>query len=401
MFDRKKVLVLGLGLFQVSSIQKIKEQGYFVIGLDSNPYSEGISLCDEYHQLDRFEMWEIIKLLEKTNNLDILRCVSFCSDAAFLPMVEINRHLGIPTMPLETAELSVNKNLQRERLFEKNLNNSFFYKVHDVDSVKGKFQFPLIVKPVDSSGSRGVNVVINETELKTAINKALSASNSKECLIEQLIIGREYTFDGFYIEEEVVVLAIAEKFKPLGSLTVSKELLYWSENAVNLEQSFKELIGKYLKGIKNNFIFHAEIILENKSQSPYLVELSFRSGGFGIYDKILPRVSGVDVVSVGLNLLMGLTIPKFEVDRESAMLNFVLSSPGKLESVDISNKLMSEIPTNSFEVNYLKELGTIFGAVESDSDRFAAIYTYGKDWKEALSISKQIEYSINLSVSPC
>ena len=182
----RKLLLLGGSSQQVIAIERAKEQGYYTVLCDYLPDNPGQFVADKSYQISTTDKDAI---LEVAINEKIEGIVAYSSDPAAPTVAYVAERLGLPGIPYRIAECFCNKG-QFRRFLEKNWfdvppNIVVDAKEDDVD-LRG-LSFPIIVKPVDSSGSKGVSVVREKEEVGAAFKFAAEYSKSQKLVVEKFI----------------------------------------------------------------------------------------------------------------------------------------------------------------------------------------------------------------------
>lgn len=154
----KKILLLGGSLFQIPSIKTAKKMGYHTIVCDFLPDNPGQHFADEYYQTSTTDKDAILALSRKLN-IDGIVC--YASDPAAPTAAYVAEKMGFPTSPYKSVELLSNKDKFREFLAAHHFHvpRAKGYAYEEFDQMMKEiedFHFPVMVKPVDSSGSKGV-----------------------------------------------------------------------------------------------------------------------------------------------------------------------------------------------------------------------------------------------------
>ena len=157
----KAVIFVTAGRWQVPAIKMSMELGFHSIAIDSNPDAPGLKVADHSIIAELDDIKEIIKSIDSLA-IVVVGVLSYCSEIGVLTASIIRDHyrLGFPNP--EQVLIFLDKSLQRKKLDEEGFINpkwQVINKVKDIDFEVKNFKFPLVVKPPDSSGSRGVSVV--------------------------------------------------------------------------------------------------------------------------------------------------------------------------------------------------------------------------------------------------
>lgn len=298
----KRLIILGTNEYQNPLIIRAKELGYetHVFGWKTGAIGE--RTADVYHNIDIMDyeiLWEEVK---KINPCGV---ASIASELAMHPMNYLLRKMGIPCNSLKTEKIATNKYLMRCVMNEAGIDGPRFALVEkDFDKKCLKnFEYPLIIKPVDLSSSRGVMKINSEENLEEAIEYALGWSKVKQAIIEEFIDGKEYSGESIAYKGKYKLLAITEK-KTTGAphfvetghkqpAELSPELIKKVEDT--LYCAFASI------GIEYGAV-HPEFRITEKGRICFM-EIGARMGGDCIGSDLVPISTGYDymgmVISIG------------------------------------------------------------------------------------------------------
>lgn len=398
-----KVLVVGAGEYQVSGIKKLKEQNYYVIALDGNAKAVGQNYADEFHHIDIKESSEVIALVNE-HEWELLSCMSFCSDIPLRTVGKVNDLFKLKGITESQALVSTNKFRQREVLKEINLPYPNWRIVDSENySLKNNSNFsdiayPCIVKPIDGSGSRGVSLVYNEQELHILLKEAFKNTNYESLvIIEEFIEGIEFTIESMIHNGEVQMLAISEKGKPIGNFTVSTELFYNSPLTKKMEKDILGVVNPFLMACGfNNTICHTEVIYSFDDQKIYIVETATRSGGFGIFDKILPKITGLDIVACTIDAMLGKVVDFQNMKKRNCLLRFFTGNQGTIKRIVVEDSYLEHL--KEIEYGFFLKEGDEAKSLTTDGARLGYLLSYGDTWQETLSKAGLIDYAIRFEI---
>ena len=312
----KKILMLGGSLYQTYAIKEAKRLGYYVITCDYLPENPGHQFADEYHNVSTTDKEAVLALAKE---LHIDGVVAYASDPAAPTAAYVAEKLGLPTSPYKSVEILSNKDLFREFLQK----NHFtcpkamgFTTYEDALAHIDEFKLPVMVKPVDSSGSKGINKMTDKSKLKDYVEEALSYSRGKRFLIEEFIVkkGHQISGDAFSVDGKLVFHCLGNEFydpncdkdfAPLGECWPFRMQHKYIED---LEGQLQRLIT--LLNMKSN-AYNVEAIV-GEDDRVYLLELGARSGG-SLIPQVIEYATGVNMVAWVVKAAMGeLTIDEVQ-----------------------------------------------------------------------------------------
>ncbi len=395
----KTLLVIGAGKYQLPGIIKAKKMGLTVIATDYDPKAIGFEYCDIFHIIDVKDKEENLKIAKKYR---INGVVSFATEIAVPTVAYIAEQLNLPGIDYETSLNATNKLRMREIFKKANIPSVEFFEINSLKSLFDAINiigFPAVLKPSDSSGSRGVTVLHSIGEVPDSFNRAISYGNSKskECILEEFFEGIECTIEGFSYKGNHSILAISEKKKPDTKYRVATELFYPPTFRGEIIEKIKSTVTSALDalGIENGMT-HSEIIV-NEEGNLIIVEVAARGGGFGISNIIIEQITGFDPISSLIMLSIGEEIKVDIKSHNSAILKFYAPNPGILEEIQGREKLKS-IPNTTVEF-FIYE-SEIIPTLMTDGSRTASIISWGKNREQVNFQVKQVEDTINFKISP-
>ena len=304
----KKILMLGGSTSQVCAIKKAKEMGYYVIICDYLSDNPGQYVADEFYLVSTTDKEKVLELA-KTLDLDAVVC--YASDPAAETAAYVCEHLGLPTNPYESVRILSNKHLFREYLRD----NGFcvpqamgFETVDEALQNIGGFKFPVMVKPVDSSGSKGVNKIAHPDELPEAFADAMQYSRCKKVIVEEFIHKKGYQIsgDGFTVDGKLVFCCLGNEYY---SVAAGKDYVPLGEcwPSVLDEALLSKIRGELQRLITSlgmrTGAYNIEVILDQED-NVYILELGARNGG-SLIPQIIKYATGVDMVEYTIKAALG------------------------------------------------------------------------------------------------
>lgn len=391
------VLVVGAGIHQVPGILKLKEKGHYVIAVDGAADAEGKDSADEFYAVDIKDSEAILSLLAR-NNLIIDSAMCFSTEIALRTVADINERLGLVGLNMKEVLVATDKVAQREVLKSSGLPTPGFKEFRKGDDLSSldKLRIPVVVKPTDNAGSRGVTIVREKDKLAEVIDESLKESKyDSKVVVEEFVPGLEFTVEALIIDGEVNILGISEKKKPINNFTVSVELFYNSPFVESHRDEIEAIIKPFLINCGfNNTITHTEIIYSYIDHLFYVVETTVRSGGFHIFDKILPVITGLDIIGITVDTLLGEKPLLGKIEKRPGILGFFYNNFGVIKSISIVD---TALPKDVEYGLFVKE-GEIIKDLSTDGSRLGYYVTFGNNWREAYSKAREIEYAVKFEI---
>ena len=351
---QRSILMLGGSRQQVVAIEKAKELGFRTVLCDYLPDNPGQHSADVFYQESTTDRELILEIAHRENVSGVL---AYSSDPASPTAGYVAEAMGLPTNPLVAIETMSEKHLFRAFLKEAGLpcpQAAPFPEDAPVgevaDLVKG-FRFPVVVKPTDSSGSKGVTVLDDLTVLDAAIAHASEFSRNGILICEEYI---RKTFphviggDIFVVDGEVRFWGLMSCLRDdgLGGLVpVGKKVP--SGLSAEENDAVKDVLQRLVTALGVRFgELNVEVIL-GEGGMPYVLELGSRAGG-NMIPVQLSDASGVDLVAANVLCAMGEDPGDISWDSaecEGAYATYVLHSgaEGSFQGIEKSDAIAPHV----------------------------------------------------------
>lgn len=344
----KKLMNLGGNYFQMTLVKRAKEMGVYVIDVDYLPDNPAHKYADEYHNIS---IADKEKVLELAQALQIDGIVSYASDVGAPTAAYVAEKMGLPTNPFDAVMLMVHKHLFHPFLKENGFYGPRIQEIISEDELIKFFesvQGDIIVKPVDSSGSKGVCRVSSNEQISQAYAEALKYSRGEKVVAEEFIQRKGYQIagDAFVVNGIIKVFGLAnehfdEQCNPLVPIGESFPVKL-SETEI---QAARDEIQRAITvlGIKNGAI-NLDFMFTT-SGDIFIIELGPRNGGNLITDTIMCS-SGMDLAEYTIKSALGEDISTLsERPMKKCVSSYIWHScyDGIFESIEISDELQRKI----------------------------------------------------------
>lgn len=347
MKPKKKILLLGGSAQQVPAIEKAKKMGYETILIDYLKDNPGQYVADKWYHESTTDVEKVIDIAIKEKVEGIL---AYASDPAALPAAIAAERLGLPTNPAKSVEILGIKHKFRKFLKDNGFPSPEIYIFNPADDIKEiknnlqKLKFPIVIKPTDSSGSKGVSFLDDLSSLENAITHADEYSRNK------ILIAEEFIERGFpdviggdiFVENGQITL-----FGEMAALREDKgkSLIPVGEKYPNglTDRQRKNVYAELQKIVTALGVLNGELnieILVDKNDVPHFLELGPRAGGNMIPIQ-LSDIYGVDLIEANIKAAMGEPVMLKPREPEESFMTYVLHSDkdGVFESVEFSPEI--------------------------------------------------------------
>lgn len=307
----KKILLLGGSAQQVVAIKAARNLGYYTILCDFLPDNSGQYVADKFYLVSTTDKNAVLEVAQKEQIDGVL---AYASDPAAPTAAYIAEKLGLPGNPYRSVEILCNKDQFRKFLLENGFSApkaTGYSFAEDALKDKTSYEYPIIIKPVDSSGSKGATVLYSENGLVDALEFAFSFSRCHRIIVERFIEKKHpYLIGGdIFIEDGKVVLwglmncHRDSHVNPLVPIGKSYPLQLDNEDVKHVKYTLSSMIEKL--GIRNGSM-NVELVVD-KSNRVWPIDVGPRSGGNMIPD-ILGDMFGVNIAEMSVESAMGTTI---------------------------------------------------------------------------------------------
>ncbi|MCX6237716.1 MAG: ATP-grasp domain-containing protein [Bacteroidia bacterium] len=384
------LVAVTAGRWQSHGIKEAKAAGLKVIAIDEDPDAEGFHYADLSFNLDFNDFHNVVRTLRGLDK-NIRGAVSFCSEAGMFLAALLCEEFNCPGICVEMCKKLTNKAMQRKIWSESGIPGPIWKVCLDqketIDNISS-FEFPLIIKPTDSSGSRGVTKIENYNDVKEAVENAFKFSKSGQVLLESYMDGTEFTIEVFADRGRIHVLAVTEKKKVEGTRgTVASELATPQRSRNVIEQISNTVISAFTALHYTDGPGHAEIILQNNGNIG-LVEVAGRGGGFMVFDRFVPAASGINIARLTALQAVGIPIGEIERTEKSVVLRFFPSRPGTLLSI---NGFADANQIEGVEASPFVKIGDHFHHAVADGDRLGYILSIASNPTQAQELADLAE----------
>lgn len=400
----KTVLFLGAGRHQRAAIRRAKELGLRVAAIDGNPDALGLQDADVAEVVNFVEIPKAIAFAEKIRPDGVL---TITSDRAVVAVAAVAETLGLPGIGVDVAVGLTHKVEMRRRLERAGIPQPRFGSARTPDEARAaavRVGFPLVIKPADSGGQRGVFRVESEDELVARFPESLELSRGGEVIVEEFVEGMEMNAMAVVRDGEVIPLTLSDRHRPPGSgFAVGWIHAYPASLNGTGTAAAEAMIEKTLLelGLRNGIGFPQ--LIAHPDGRVLMIEVAARIPGGQMADLVRHAV-GVDLVEVALRFALGepvpdaLCRPKF---RQPVAIRFFTAQPGPLpvgrvRSAANLDKVLAAPGVVQAE-SYIVP-GEVIRPVQRDGDRRGYVVAVGATGREALERSERAAALVEVEV---
>lgn len=347
---QKRIMLLGGIRYLLPVIKAAHEQGYYVITADYIPDNIAHKFSDEYVNVSIIDKEAVLKVAREKQIDGIM---SFGVDPGVVSASYVQNQMGLPSFgPFESVEILQNKDKFRAFLTEHGFNvpkAKGYNRAEDAMADAAIWDYPIIVKPTDAAGSKGVTRVDNAEQLETAVDYAFEKSISGHIIIEDFIekAGCSSDTDSMSVDGKLVFTSFcAQRFdinasNPYTPAAYSWPSTFTAEQEAYLTYEIQRLIT--LLGLKT-VVYNIETRIGTNGK-PYIMELAPRGGGNRLCE-MLRYATGVDMITAITRAMVGDPIePIAQKPYNGHWAEIILHADkdGVYDHLEISKDLPAEI----------------------------------------------------------
>ena len=275
---KKTLLILNGGHSEIPLIQAGKNLGFHVVTTGNVPDFPGHSYADEYHRADYSDKEAVLELAKKLNISAICSCAN---DFGIITAAYVAEKLNLPGHDsFDTTYKLHHKDTFRHITKKYGIHSPIARDFSSVDAAveaKNSFEYPVIVKPVDLTGGKGVSRADNAEEFKRAAEKAFNMTRCGNIVVEPFLTGTLHSFSTFVVKQKIVAYFSDNEYTYKNPYLISSS----AGPATAIESSLKILIADMEKLAHElnlvDGVFHAQYILNGGK--PYIIETTRRCSG--------------------------------------------------------------------------------------------------------------------------
>lgn len=360
---KAKLIIIGASYLQVPLICKARQMQIETHVFAWEKGAVGRSYCDYFYPISIIEKEAI---LERAAEIHPDGIVSIASDLAMVTVNYVAGKLGLIGNSVDVTARTTNKHLMRQRLTAGGLPCPGFMLVDTpADAERCHFNPPLIVKPTDRSGSRGVTKVLHLNDLPSAIERAIAESLEKRALIEEFVEGREISVESLSWKGNHHFLAITDKVTSGAPYFVETQQHQPSTLPADVCDAARDIVQRALTCLGVEFgASHSELLV-TADQKLYIVEIGARMGGDLIGSHLVELSTGYDFTRGVIEVAMGRFAPVARTREQCAGIYFLTAPPGIVTRIDDETACDTQIVQKDVFV----KPGDVVAAVRESADR--------------------------------
>lgn len=393
----KKIMILAGGNDQAALIKELKHHfngDVETILLDMLSNVKAKPFADRFMQISTMDRDAVLKAAQE-ENIDYI--LTACGDQPLSTMAYVSAKMGLPCYLSEDDVRDLtNKIYMKRKMIENGIPTSKFHVIQNLDDYVNldEFEWPLIVKPVDSNGSKGVKKVERREDFRVLLKEAMSYSLTKKAIVEEFKAGEELSVD-VYVEGSTAKILMVTTSKKIQENKDSFTILQ-SEYPPRIPYS-ETRIHEIVQKIVNAFELHDTPLLVQmitNGDDYNVVEFSARMGGGSKYH-IIEVLTGVNIMGVYVDMVMGKR-PSVSPEKKwnNALMCYVYCTPGIFSELSGFDEMCKEGLMHSYFTYKMPDSEIIKST--TSSDRVAGFLVVGNSQDDVENKLKRINDAVKV-----
>jgi biotin carboxylase len=397
----KTILFISAGIESIPGIKLANEMGYHTVATDKNKNAPGFQFSNDKIIASTYDIKETLAEVIKyhKNNKSINGVISIAADVP-MTVSSVAEKLGLACNSLSTSILSSDKIKMKEVFKNNKVPTPEFRQINSYKefiNICNNWSFPLIIKPSDSRGARGVLQINEKVDLKWAYDHSLSYSSSKKLIVEKYILGPQISTESIIYNGTCTTVGFSDRNYEY----LEKYFPHIIENGGDLPASLSKSqeieINNIIKNAAHSLgvergVVKGDIVISNGE--PIIIEMATRLSGGYFCSHEIPLSTGVDFVGNAIKIAMGENInikdlyPKFS---KNICQRYIFPKEGKIKKINGLELLKQKKDIEFFKM-FIKN-NDIIKNYTSHISRAGVIIASGNSRQEAI---KNVEEAVKL-----
>ena len=299
----KKLAIIGGSYLQLPIVKKAKDMGIEIHCFSWRNGAICADVADFFYPISIIEKEEILKMFQE---IEIDGITTIASDTAVVTVNYVASRMGLRSNPDEYSEVTTNKYKMRQCFMDNDVPSPKFALVDNDNHYQiSGFKFPLIVKPTDRSGSRGVEKVLDPVQLEEAIIRARKESFEHKAIIEEFVTGREVSVESISYQGKHYILQITDKVTTGAPFFVELEHHQPSSLPEDIKLRIRDIVLHALDALHIKYgASHSELKITEDGDIK-VIEIGARMGGDFIGSNLVQLSTGYDFLKGVIEVALG------------------------------------------------------------------------------------------------
>ena len=398
MTSGRTLWIVSGGAEAVPGIQRARAMGLHVVVSDMNPAAPGFAAADEAVVANTYDVDETVAAAvayHRTKRpIDGIMCM-----AADVPLTvaSVAAALNLPGIPVEAARLAADKLAMKQAFARAGIPIPWYQAIASIDELRAAIAergFPLVLKPVDGRGARGVLRLTGRTDLAWAFAHATSQSRRGGVMVEEYLAGPQISTEGLLVAGEGTTCGFIDRnyehletFAPYivenGGEQPSALPLPAQRQISNVAMDAGRAMGIVSGNVKGDMVW--------TDRGPYVIEIAARlSGGWMSTDQI-PLGTDVDLIGCSIRLALGEKVPAEDIRprwHRGVAIRYFFPSPGRVTAIE-GAEAFARVPW-VHRLGFFVEPGELVQPITDHTKRAGFVITTGATREEAVDRAQSV-----------
>ncbi len=402
--QKETVLLLGAGADQLFAICTAKSMGLHVLTVDINPDAPGFALADDHAVISTKDVAALKKYIDDYRDKGHYISGVFVMGSDIPHVVAaLAEHIGTPSISMESALLTTHKYEMKCRFRDRGIPVPWFKLVNSPDElceIVNERGYPLIIKPVDRSGARGVFRLTEKDDPHSLFDKSLSESFCGQVMVEEYLDGPQISTETIMYKGRAYTPGFVDRNYEMREVYAPHiiENGGWAPSTVTLEErtAVEDLVEKAALALDvTDGVVKGDVVRTNKG--PFIIEMAARLSGGDLCESLVPLSTGVNYVETAARIAMNKD-PELENLKpkfcQAVVNRYFFPEPGRLVRVEGVEDVLNKEWIKKLEFWY--EAGDLVPSPVNHAKRFGVFVAVGASRQEVDERAEWVYRTINI-----
>jgi len=404
----KALWIVGGGIETVPGILLAKQMGLHVVVSDVNPQAPGLRIADDAVIASTYDIETTVEAARiyhrDTRPIDGVMCIA--SDVP-LTVASVADALGLPGIPIDVARCAMDKLAMKHKFLSDGIPVPWFTSIESalqLQQVVRREQYPLVLKPVDSRGARGVLRLTPDVDLEWAYQFSQNHSPTGRVMIEQYLSGAQISTESMVLGSVVHTPCLADRNYEFLDQFAPYMIENGSDSPSSLSPSVQQLVRNVAReaalslGITNGVAKGDIVVHEGK---PYVIEMAARLSGGYLCSHQIPHSTGVDFLGQAIRLALGEKPNPIDLQprfQRWVSKRYLFPEPGRVVKISGTDRIQKRRGILHWEVRV--KVGDVQGPIDCHPARAGVVIAEGKTREEAIGRAAAAVRNIRIETAP-
>jgi len=401
---KRTLWIVSGGAEAVPGIERARAMGLHVVVSDMNPSAPGFAVADDTVVANTYDVDETVAAASKyhkgTRPIDGIMCM-----AADVPLTvaSVAAALNLPGIPVESARLAADKLAMKQAFARAGIPIPWYQAIASLDELRAAIAergLPLVLKPVDGRGARGVLRLTGTTDVAWAFAHATSQSRSGGVMVEEYLAGPQISTEGLLVDGVGTTCGFIDRnyehletFAPYivenGGEQPSALPLPAQRQIASVAMDAGRAMGIVSGNVKGDMVW--------TERGPYVIEIAARlSGGWMSTDQI-PLGTDVDLIGCSIRLALGEKVPAENIRprwHRGVAIRYFFPPPGRVTAIEGADAF-TDVPW-VHRLGFFVEPGEVVQPITDHTKRAGFVITTGATREEAVDRARSVVDAIRI-----